>query len=156
MHEEIINTLFTLCDTANQLDLLYKDEFGGILKEYSYSEMHCIDSIGKLQNPNITKIARHLNLTKAGVSKIIKKLTDKKAVETYKITCNKKETYYKLTKTGLEVFEKHLKMHQNWHEIDKSFFEKFKKSDLETTRNVLTEYAKLLQTRLENIKENLK
>ena len=78
MYNSIINTLFNLFDTTNRLDILYKEEFGDILKDYSYTEMHTIDCIGKIENPNVTKIALALNLTKAGISKIIKKLTDKK------------------------------------------------------------------------------
>ena len=156
MHDNILNTLFNLYDITNQLDVLYKEEFGDILKDYAYTEMHCIDSIGKIENPNVTKIAQHLNLTKAGVSKIIKKLIKKKSIEIYKSPDNKKETYYKLTEIGMEVFNKHLKMHANWCEKDKAFFKQFNKKELEITFEVLNKYTKLLDTRLKSIKENLK
>lgn len=156
MQDNILNKLFILFETSNQLDLLYKDEFGDILKKYTYTEMHCIDCIGKVHNPNVTKIAHHLNLTKAGVSKIIKKLADKKAVEDYKSPDNRKETYYKLTEIGREVYDKHLNMHKNWYEKDKSFFKQFGKNELEVTFDVLDKYAVLLQKRLEDIKENLR
>ena len=156
MQDNILNTLFNLYDITNQLDVLYKEEFGDILTKYTYTEMHCIDCIGKTENPNVTKIAKYLNLTKAGISKIIKKLIDKKSIEVYKNPDNKKETYYKLTKIGKEVFNKHLKMHENWCEKDKEFFNQFSKKKLEITFEVLNKYTKSLQTRLENIKENLK
>ncbi len=156
MQTNIPNTLFTLFDITNQLDVLYKEEFGDILINYSFTEMHCIDCIGKIENPNVTKIAMYLNLTKAAISKAIKKLTDKKAVITYKNPDNKKETYYKLTQTGKEVFDKHLKMHENWCEKDKIFFKRFDKKELEITYAVLNKYAEALQERLDGIKENLK
>ncbi len=156
MQDKILNTLFNLYDLTSQLDILYKEEFGDILTHYTYTEMHTIDAIGKIENPNVTKISKYLNLTKAGISKTIKKLAEKKTIEIYKIPDNKKETYYKLTKVGQEVFDKHLKMHKNWCEKDKTFFKQFNKKELETTYEVLNKYTKALQTRLENIKESLK
>ena len=156
MHDKILNTLFNLFDITNQLEILYKEEFGDILTNYTYTEMHTIDSIGKLENPNVTKIALNLNLTKAAISKIIKKLAQKQAIEIYKNPDNKKETYYKLTKIGKEVFDKHLKMHESWCEKDKALFKHFNTKELETTYEVLNRYTQSLQTRLEEIKESLK
>ena len=156
MYDNILNTLLNLFDVTNQLDALYKEEYGDILKNFTYTEMHCIDSIGKIENPNVTKIAKYLNLTKAGISKIIKKLTDKQAIEVYKNPDNKKEIYYKLTKIGQEVFDKHLSMHENWCEKDKDFFKQFGKKELDITYNVLNKYREALQIRLENIKDSLK
>ncbi len=156
MQKNILNTLFSLYDITNQLDMLYKDEFGDILADYSYTEMHCIDCIGKIDNPNVTKIAQYLNLTKAGISKIIKKLITKKAVYIYKNPDNRKETYYKLTKIGQEVFDKHLRMHETWCEKDKFFFNQFNKKELEITYEILNKYTITLQKRLNDIKENLK
>ena len=113
MHNSIINTLFNLYDTVHRLDILYKEEFGDILKDYSYTEMHTIDSIGKIENPNVTKIAQNMDLTKAAISKIIKKLILKKSIETYQNPDNKKEIYYKLTPLGQKIYENHLVMHKN-------------------------------------------
>ena len=156
MHNKIQNMLFNLFDITNRLDILYKKEFGDILISYTYTEMHTIDAIGKIENPNVTKIAQSLNLSKAAISKIIKKLNDKKAIEDYKSPDNKKETYFRLTEIGKEVFKKHLKMHENWCEKDKELFNQFNKKELETTYEVLNKYTKSLQSRLESIKENLK
>ena len=47
-------------------------------------------------------------------------------------------------------------MHESWCEKDKTFFKKFSKKDLEITFEILSKYTKLLETRLESIKENLK
>lgn len=156
MHKNILDTLLTLYDTTNQLNILYKEEFGDVLAGYSYTEMHCVDSIGNIENPNVTKIARRMNLTKAAISKIIKRLIDKNAIEIYKNPDNKKETYYKLTKIGREVFDKHLIMHNIWYLKDGQFFKEYSQKDLKTTYDILHKYTNLLQKRLENIKENLK
>ena len=43
------------------------------LKGYNYSEVHCIDAIGKLEHTNVINIAKKLNMTKSAISKITKK-----------------------------------------------------------------------------------
>ena len=156
MPENVFNILLNLFETTSQLDILYKKAFGDILIDYNYTEMHTIDFIGKTTDPNVTKIAQKLNLTKAAISKIIKKLLNKKAIEIYKNPSNKKEIYYKLTSLGIEVFNKHKNMHDNWCGRDEEFFKQFKKEDLNLTYEILLKYNEALNKRLKNIKEELK
>ena len=47
------------------------------LEEYSYSETHCIDYIGKTELPNVTKIADNMQMTRGAISKMTKKLLAK-------------------------------------------------------------------------------
>ncbi len=156
MNTKILNELLSIFETTAQLDTLYKQSFGDILLDYTYVEMHCIDCIGKIENPNVTKIAHEMKLTKAAISKNIKKLLSKNAVEIYKNPLNKKEIYYKLTPLGQEVFTKHLKMHETWYDKDNEFFNQFNKKDLEILFNILSEYNKTLKGRLDNIKKHIK
>ncbi len=158
MNEKILNELLSIFEITAQLEVLYKQFFGDILLNYTYAEMHCIDCIGKIENPNVTKIAQEIKLTKAAISKNIKKLLAKNAIEIYKNPTNKKEIYYKLTPIGQEVFSMHLKMHETWCNKDNEFFKQFKKEDLEILLNILSEYNKNLQGRLDNInrKDSLK
>jgi len=139
-----------------QLDVSHKKAFGDILADYTFTEMHCIDAIGKIENPNVTKIAQTMNLTKAAISKMIKKLLNKNAIEIYKNPENKKEIYYKLTLIGWDVYNKHLTIHENWCNKDEIFFKQFDENELKITFNVLSEYAKALKSRLKSIKEDLK
>lgn len=152
MAESITQILIPIFEASSQLDLLYKNKFGEILNDFSFSEMHCIDCIEKIENPNVTKLAVAMNLTKAGISKLIKKLIQKKSIEIYKNPDNKKEIYYKLTEIGYKVYESHLVLHKIWCEKDEEFFEKFSKKDLEVTVKVLTKYSKFLQSCLKSMK----
>lgn len=153
MYTKILDELLSVFETITQLDSLYKQSFGDILLDYTYTEMHCIDCIGKLDNPNVTKIALNMKLTKAAISKNIKKLINKGAVEVYKIPANKKEIYYKLTPVGQDVFDKHLKMHKMWCSKDNDFFKEFDKNELETMFKILSKYNNALQVRLKDIKK---
>ncbi|MCM1010253.1 MAG: MarR family transcriptional regulator [Fusobacterium sp.] len=156
MNQQILNELLSIFDITAQLDVLYKHSFGDILLDYTYAEMHCIDCIGKIENPNVTKIALTMKLSKAAISKNIKKLLARNSIETYKNPDNKKEIYYKLTPIGLDVFDKHLKMHETWYNKDNEFFKQFNKKDLEIIFNILSKYNKTLQGRLDNIKDCMK
>ena len=58
-------------------DMLSKLTEGKCLDEYGYSETHCIDYIGRLELPNVTKIAEHMGMTRGAISKMTKKLLTK-------------------------------------------------------------------------------
>ena len=91
-------------------DMLSKLTEGKCLDEYGYSETHCIDYIGRLELPNVTKIAEHMGMTRGAISKMTKKLLAKGLIEKYTLESNKKEVYFKcktsqtLGKKGYGVF----------------------------------------------------
>ena len=61
-------------------DMLSKLTEGKCLDEYGYSETHCIDYIGRLELPNVTKDRRTYGDDKeAQSSKMTKKLLTKRA-----------------------------------------------------------------------------
>lgn len=84
----------------NKLAWLNKQKMEEALKEYKPSEVHCIESIGKSVDPNVTKLAESLYMTRGAISKITKKLIKKDVIESYQKPENKKEIYFKLTEQG--------------------------------------------------------
>ena len=44
-------------------------------------ETHCIDYIGRLELPNVTKVAEHMGMTRGAISKMTKKLLAKGLIE---------------------------------------------------------------------------
>ena len=78
------------------MDIEIKNQ-DGTLKNFTVNEMHCIDCIGKIVDPNVTKLAKALNMTRGGISRLIKKLLNKGAVKIYTNQNNNKEIYYHLT-----------------------------------------------------------
>lgn len=96
-----LNTL--LSNLSNTFDLIndaFKKNADPVLTNYSITEMHCIEHIKKIKNPNVTKLSASLRITRGGVCKIIKRLCAKSAVSPYRLDENKKEIYYTLTETG--------------------------------------------------------
>ena len=67
-------------------ELLTKLTENVCLEEYSYSETHCIDFIGKTELPNVTKVAEHMQMTRGAISKMTKKLLAKGLIDKYTLS----------------------------------------------------------------------
>jgi DNA-binding MarR family transcriptional regulator len=104
-----------------------------------------------LEQPNVTKIALKLAMTKSAISRIVKKLLDNRDIESYQVECNKKEIYYKLTPKGQELFDEHLKIHSSGRERDKKFFEEFNDNDSRIVSEYLSKYNKYLEIQIEKL-----
>ena len=132
---------------------LMKTKFNAAKHNYSFSEMHTIDYIGKNELPNVTKIARHLGMTRGAISKVTKKLLRNKHVESFKLDTNKKEVYFRLTARGRELFNEHDNLH---HEFTKIDFEYFKNIDAELLAKinfVLGDFDEFLSDQAERYKK---
>ena len=57
---QVILDLFT--ELYEKQDILSKLTQSSSLQGYGYSVIHCLDAIGILDGPNITKIAEHLKM----------------------------------------------------------------------------------------------
>lgn len=77
----------------------------------NFSQIHCIHSIGNIENPNVTKIASELRMTTGAITKMCKKLFNKNYIEKYQNPENNKEVYYKLTEKGWALYEAHKVVH---------------------------------------------
>ncbi len=147
MSNEILDKLAEL---YNKQDILTELASVDILKGYGYSDIHCIDAIGKLENPNVTKISKELNMTRGAISKITKKQIASGLISSYTLQDNKKEIYFKLTDKGDELFCEHEKRHKRWEKRQEVFLEKQSKETLERVCEFLENFNNYLK---EEIKE---
>lgn len=95
-------------------DLLKEQEQNEELRHASISlaECHVIDCIERNELINTTAIAKKLNMTKGGISKITAKLVKKQMIELQRLANNQKETYYTLTPLGRKAFQVHEMLHE--------------------------------------------
>jgi DNA-binding MarR family transcriptional regulator len=93
---------------------VFQHKKGGLLEAISLAEVHCIDCIGTIVQPNVTKISKTMGLTRGGISKISKKLLGKGLIESYRSPDNNKEIYFRLTESGHSLYVEHQKIH---HEV---------------------------------------
>ncbi|STY44464.1 MarR family [Listeria grayi] len=76
----------------NKMVWLNKIKMEASLKDYTSSEVHCIEFIGKSTDPNVTKLAEAFYMTRGAMSKLTKKLIQKGLIETYQNPENKKKS----------------------------------------------------------------
>ena len=154
MTKTLNTTLSMLLNTFELINNTLKNHAEPVLYGYTITEMHCIECIGKIENPNVTKISQSLNITRGGVSKMIKKLINKGAIDTYTRDENKKEVYYILTNLGQEVFQAHEKIHQEWNDKDTEFFKQFDKNEIKFALNFLQKYSQHLKDTIKYFERN--
>ena len=132
-------------------DMLSKLTENQCLDEYGYSETHCIDYIGRLELPNVTKVAEHMGMTRGAISKMTKKLLAKGLIEKYTLETNKKEVYFKLTDQGRLLFDEHAKRHKRWEKRDMEFLARYSVEDVRTVSRFMTEFNGYLEEQIETI-----
>lgn len=121
------------------------------LNEYGYSETHCIDFIGKLELPNVTKIAESMQMTRGAISKMTKKLLNKGLIEKYTLETNKKEVYFRLTDLGMVLYKEHEKRHKLWEKRDTNFLTRYSKEETEFLIKFMKEFNSYLEEQIEKI-----
>lgn len=136
-------------------DILRKLTTTGILDEYGFSEIHCIDLIGRLEYSNVTKLANALNMTRGAISKITKKLISKDAIVSYQKQDNKKEIYFQLTDYGQLLYKKHKINHELWERRDEAFFELFDENNKEVIINFLNKFNCYLEHKIQEMSEHM-
>lgn len=117
----------------------------GLLHEISLAEVHCIDCIGTIDHPNVTKISEKMGLTRAGISKVSKKLLAKDLIESYQDPENKKEIYFRLTESGQCIYDKHKKIHGEVRRECLSLLENYSDSEKAAILRFLTDISGFLK-----------
>lgn len=134
-------------------DMLSKLTENKCLDEYGYSETHCIDYIGRLELPNVTKVAEHMGMTRGAISKMTKKLLEKGLIEKYTLETNKKEIYFRLTEQGKELFDEHAKRHERWERRDMEFLSRYSKDEVCMVHKFMKEFNGYLERQIESLAE---
>ncbi len=147
-HELLLKELALMLERQDMLSQLTENQ---CLNEYSYSETHCIDFIGRLELPNVTKIAEHMRMTRGAISKMTKKLLAKGMIEKYTLETNKKEIYFRLTEQGRLVFEEHAKRHRLWEKRDMEFLARYPKEEIATVYTFMQEFNAYLEEQIQQL-----
>ena len=124
------------------------------LRGYNNSELHIIAAIGDLEQPNVTSLAEHMGMTRGGICKNIKKLTEEGLISSYQIDGNAKNIYYRLTDTGKIIYEKHAEAHEAWLSRDMAFMEGFSDKQLNQVTDFMNRYIEHIDQRIEESENN--
>ncbi|WP_163652553.1 winged helix DNA-binding protein [Listeria sp. PSOL-1] len=125
---------------VDKLVWLNKFKMEDQLRGYKPSEVHCVEAIMKNSDPNVTRLAESLYMTKGAISKLTKKLIEKKLIESYQKPANKKEVYFKLTDKGKSVYQIHEDLHKEFQERDKEMFAQITDEQLDKILKFVDQY----------------
>lgn len=127
-------------DLYNKIVWLNKGKMEESLKGYTSSEVHCIESIGRNVDSNVTKLAESFYMTRGAISKMTKKLIEKGLIESYQKSDNKKEVYFKLTEQGKVIYKIHDDLHKEFQERDKAVFEQITEQQYDSMISFVEKY----------------
>lgn len=140
-----------LAGMMERQDMLSKLTESHILEGYGYSETQCIDAIGRIELPNVTKISEQMGMTRGAISKMTKKLLAKDVIEKFTLDTNKKEIYFRLTSEGQLLFEEHEKRHQLWEKRDTEFLNRYPKGEVDVMLHFMKDFNVYLQEKIEEL-----
>lgn len=134
-----------LLDLSNEIEWFNRPLLEEALKDYSLTEIELIEKIALIKEVNVTKLAAASYMTRGAISKQTKKLLSKGLIESYQVTDNKKEIYFRLSPKGKEVNQTHIDLHQSFLERDQAVFEHLKEEDYETIFRFIGRYREHLK-----------
>lgn len=144
---QALSILDILIKIQEQSDIFeHKQE--GLLDEISLAEVHCIDCIGMIDHPNVTKISEQMGLTRGGISKISKKLLSKGLIESYQEPDNNKEIYFRLTEGGQSIYVVHKKGHNEVRQVWLSLLEHYSDDEQAAILRFVTDINDLMESKL--------
>ena len=152
MNTVLMNLFVKYMEKQEILSKLTEDEK---LHGYNYSEIHTIAAIGDLEEPNVTQIASHMNVTRGAISKITKKLLEQNLIESYQLDGNKQKIFFRLTKSGQFLYDEHEKRHNLWLKRDDDFIKQFNPETLEQIERFMKEFNDYLETQIVKIGGNV-
>ena len=118
------------------------------LRGYNNSELHIIAAIGDLEQPNVTSLADYMGMTRGGICKNIKKLTEAGLISSYQRDGNVKNIYYRLTDAGKMIYERHAEAHKAWIARDMAFMEGFSDKQLNQVTDFMKQYIQHIDLRI--------
>lgn len=137
MSKQLMNLFVKYMEKQEILSGLTEDEK---LHGYNYSEIHTISAIGDLTDPNVTRIANYMNVTKGAISKITKKLLEQNLIESYQQDGNRQKIFFRLTKSGQFLYDEHEKRHNLWLKRDEAFIKQFDRKTIEQVENFMSAF----------------
>ncbi len=141
VEETIVATFTKIMERADA----FRHGQEALFSAISLAELHCIHWIGSLNQPNVTNISNKLGMTRGGVSKLVKKLDQKKYVERFQKDTNKKEVFFALTPAGKTLYNVHLSRHETAKNNKLRVVEKYTPAEQATILRFLQEMQEHLE-----------
>ena len=113
--DKIIPIVSKISHTLGEMEELAKEHFG--LQELTLTQMHYLEVMNSLQNPNITELASALQLTKPTVTVALDKLIEKEYLVKVQSDADRRTSHLHLTERGRSINNMHEYAHRRFAEL---------------------------------------
>ncbi|MFF5514034.1 MarR family transcriptional regulator [Staphylococcus capitis] len=127
-------------DIFNKIAWLNKGKMEEALKGNKPSEVHCIEAIEELNEPNVRRLTEALFMTRGAISKLTKRLEQRGLIESYKNPNNKKEVYFRLTEAGQQIYQTHEELHKEFQRRDQEVFDNITEDEFKSMMRFAEKY----------------
>ncbi|MDD4822762.1 MAG: MarR family transcriptional regulator [Bacteroidales bacterium] len=111
----IVSIISKLSQNLGEMEELAREELN--IKELSTAQMHYLEVINEMSNPNITELATEMRLTKPTVTVAIDKLIQKGYVAKIQSDEDRRSSHLHLTKKGMQINQMHEHAHRQFVEL---------------------------------------
>jgi DNA-binding MarR family transcriptional regulator len=131
--KNLVQLVSKLSNLFGQSEEAAKEQFQ--LLSLTHTQMHYLETINLLHNPNITELAKGLKLTKPTVKVAVDKLIEKDFLYKIQSDEDRRSAHLHLTEKGKLINQ----MHDYYHKrIAESFSRKLSREELDTLVGLLT------------------
>ncbi|HPT53102.1 MAG TPA: MarR family transcriptional regulator [Bacteroidales bacterium] len=113
--EKIISIISKISHTLGEMEELAKEHYN--LQELTLTQMHYLEVMSTLTNPNITELASELQLTKPTVTVALDKLIEKEYVIKVQSDADRRTSHLHLTEKGRGINNMHEYAHRRFAEL---------------------------------------
>ena len=112
---DTVDTVVDVFNIAMDVQELYLKQ--GPFKQLSMSEMHVLEAVDKENEPSMSAVANHLNVTLGTLTTAVKKIVEKGFLIKEKSTQDQRMHFLRLTDQGKEALKVHEAFHQELDSI---------------------------------------
>ena len=126
--EKLVKIIEKMSHEIVQMEEAAKEQFN--FKELTLTQMHYLETINQLLNPNLTELSSEMNLTKPTVKVAIDKLIQKELIYRVRSDEDRRSTHLHLTEKGKLINQMHDYAHRCLAELMIKYLEPAEKEQL--------------------------
>ena len=126
--EKLVKIIEKMSHEIVQMEEAAKEQFN--FKELTLTQMHYLETINQLLNPNLTELSSEMNLTKPTVKVAIDKLIQKELIYRVRSDEDRRSTHLHLTEMGKLINQMHDYAHRCLAELMIKYLEPAEKEQL--------------------------
>lgn len=113
--DKIVRVVSKLSNSLAEMEELAREKMD--LRELTSVQMHYLEIINRLENPNITELATEMQLTKPTVTVAVDKLIAKGYVNKVQSDDDRRSSHLHLTSKGMSINKMHEHAHDQFAEL---------------------------------------